>query len=549
MISDQSDLLFRPASTLSKYSIFDYEININDVMKGIATDQITTDKFENGKVVKGQKQIKEYDYNEMKKAIDFVIAGDFKLPYNDFLYQRGLSIKQLRNKKTIMYFHDKIDFEISINQQKGFPKLKKGFIADAIKLFDKPEVRDFDSDKEFVRGGLSFFNKYGTHFLNKTKYGSRFLWISELNLTKWDNQPSKDTSNETTHFKSGTIALEFIRDKKNDRLGAFEISSELGNCEIDMLENKMDKCNASLSNVGLLGFEVEYLYRVFDAEKIKAPILQPDNSPLSADRLKNIFVNMKNLLDALTSSVDIRNPYISDLITYNNFRLDYGDAIPCTKNYKIKRFGDILNSLYYYDIVDKRFMPVFLLNRSNKRNHHNFNILSIDRFETLICNMKERLYNIGIIDSPYLFNKKYLTDIRFFSINDFSPANVNFNKTIGYDLKDCQNFWVGKKFNSAVINSNITTTDNDLYLICFKYASLFLDKNIITDIKIKYFTNDDCKNFIYNSKNYQCLCDQDVVALTKKEPVVPNNPTDGDKSKKPKTKKTFICFARKIMTD
>lgn len=507
-IADQSDLIFRPASTLGKYSIFDYKIKIQDVLKGISTDEIILEKFDDAKINKGQRQIKEYDYNEIKKAIDFVIHGEYKLPYNNFLYERGLSIRDLKSKKTIMYIHEKIDFTLTLNMQKNFPRLSKLFIADAIRIFDRPQIRDLNEDKEFVKDALSFFSKYGTHYLNRTKYGSRFVWISELNLTKWDNQAAKDTPQETTSFKSGSIAFESSRDFKSDRLSDFEISAELGNCEINMLENRMEKCNGTLSSVGLLGFEVEYLFRVFDSEKIKAPILQPDNTPLPADRIKNIYTNMKMLLDSLTSAIDIRNLYIKDLISYNNFRADYGEGLPCVKYFKIKRFHEIPNSLLYYDNRDNRFMPIFKFNALNKINYNKLNLISKSRSKTYICNLKDRLFDQAIIDSPYLFNKRYLNNIGLFDIEDFKVNSPNYNKTLEYNLNDCQNIWVNPKSNFE------TNTNVKVKLICLKYANNFLDNKIITDIKVKNFVNNECKNFNAYGRDYECLCDNEFKTLT-----------------------------------
>jgi len=578
LIEDQSDLIFRPASTLSKYSIFDYKIKINEVLKGIYTDEIILEKFDTPKINKGQRQIKEYDYNEIKKAIDFVIEGEYKLPYNNFFYERGMSIASLKSKKTVIYIHEKIDFTISINQQKKFPRLKKSFIADAIKVFDQPAVKDLNKNKEFVKEALDFFHKYGTHFLNRTKYGSRFVWISELNLTKWDNQPARDTPQDTTNFKSGSIAFENSRDRKNDRLSDFEISAEYGNCEINMLENRMEKCNSTLSSVGILGFEVEYLYRIFDSEKIKAPILQPDNTPLAADHIKNIHTNMKMLLDSLVSAVDIRNLYIKDIISYNNFRADYGDSLPCIKKFKIKRFGDIPNSLFHYDTRDNRFMPVFAYNHLNVLNFQNFHLLSKARSRTFLCNLKDRLYDQSIIDSPYLFNKKYLNDIGLFDYNDFSEVSANKNNTLGFSLKDCQNFWVSPKSNFE------TNSDIKILLICFKYANMFLDNKIITDIKVKSFDNNECKNFSLLNRDYECLCGQEIKKLsdevernvgqssdrsapamnsaesldqqiTQNSPNNDNNSTDSDGANKSivnirkKNIMRYLCFSRKIIKD
>ena len=573
LIGDQSDLIFRPASTLSKYSIFDHKINIDDVLKGISTDEIILEKFETAKINKGQRQIKEYDYNEIKNAIDFVIHGEYKLPYHNFLYQRGQSIRDLKTKKTVMYIHEKIDFTLTINSKKNFPKLSKAFIADAIKIFDKPEVKEINQDKEFVKNGLNFFNKYGTNYLNRTKYGSRFVWISEINITKWDNQPSSATQQDTSNFKSGSIAFENSRDRKNDRLNNFEISAELGNCQINMMENRMENCNGTISSVGLLGFEVEYLYRVFESEKIKAPILQPDNTPLPADRIKNIYTNMKMLLDSLVSAVDVRNPYVKDFISYNNFRADYGDALPCTNKIKISRFGDIPNSLYYYDTSDNRFIPVFKVSQENKVNFQNVHVLSKSRTRTFLCNMKDRLFDQAIIDSPYLFNKRYLIDIGLFNYKDFEEGSPNKNKTLGYAINDCQNFWVSPK-------SNFETKSNvKVLFICLKYGNVFLDNKIITDVKIKNFLNNECKSFNFLNRDYECLCDQEIKILMKSEDISapaansdvssgqplpqssgapnntdPNNANAADASKKvivdqKKKISKFLCYARKIFKD
>lgn len=514
---------------------------MENALKGILTDEIYLEKFDNPKINKGQRQIKEYDYNEIKKAIDFVIHGEYKLPYNNFISERGLSIKALKSKKTVIYLHEKIDFALSLNQHKNFPKLKKSFIADAIKVFDKPEIKNLNDNKEFVKSALNFFSKYGTHFLNRTKYGSRFVWISEVNLTKWDNQPASDTPQDSTSFKSGSIAFENSRDKKNDRLSDFEISAELGNCEINMLENKMEKCNATLSSVGLLGFEVEYLYRIFDAEKINVPILQPDNLPLSADRIKNIHINMRMMLDSLTSAIDIRNLYIRDIISYNNFKADYGDALPCTKNFKIPRFGNIPNSLFYYDYRDNRFMPVFKVSHINKINFKNFYLINKFRQQTFLCNLKDRLFDNTIIESPYLFNKRYLNDIALFHHDDFSEGSPNKNKTLGYRIEDCQDFWVGIKSDFQA-NSNIK-----ILLICFKYANVFLDNKIITDIKIKTFINNECTNFSRNGKDYECLCDQEIKQMSQDESEQTNQGSDVNNSNS--TQAVFIEIARKKQDD
>ncbi len=560
LIGDQSDLIFRPASTLSKYSIFDHKIKIDEVLKGISTDEIILEKFDRPKINKGQKEILEYKYEEIKNAMDFVIHGEYKVPYNNYLYERARSIQDLKTKKTVMYFHEKIDFTLTLDTQKSFPRLTKAFIADAIRIFQKPEITDLNQEKAFVHQGLNFFYKYGTHYLNRTKYGSRFTWISELNLTKWDNRKSADdTTRNVSNFKSGSIAFESSRDSKSDRFTHFEISSEIGNCEINMMDNRMEKCNGTLGSIGLLGFEVEYLYRIFDSERIKAPIIQPDNTPLTADKLKNIFTNMKMLLDSLVSAVDIRNLYLKDFIVFNNLRADDGDPLPCSKYYKIKRFGDIPNSLFNYDNRDNRLIPVFKLNDLNKINHQHPFVISKSRTQTFVCNMKDRLFDNSLIDSPYLFNTKYLTDIRFFDIKDFDDSNENRNRTLGYKLDDCHNFWVDNTSNLE------TNTNMNILLICLKYSNVFLDNKILTDVKIKSFSNNECKKFNLNNRDYECLCDQELKNLvninkTKKDASTPDGMGAADNSTKGTTsvgkvkseKKNifkFLCYARKILKD
>lgn len=551
-ILDQTDLLIRPATTLARYSIFDYNINIDDIMNGISSEDIIFEKFDKPKINKGQKQIKQYTYSEIKDAYDFVIHGEYQVPYDNFLYQRGLSIEQLKQKKTVLYYNEKIDFMISINQQKGFPRLSKNFIADVLNIFDIPEVKDLYSNKQFVREGLYFFNKYGTHFLNRTKYGSRFMWISELNLTKYDDASPHQTAKDETVFKAGAIAIETSRDQPNDRLTDFEISTELGDCEINPNEATMEKCVDNPSYKGLLGFEVEYIYRLFDSDKIKTQILNTDGTPIPNDKLKNIYVNLKFLLESLISSIDVRNNYIKDFIVYNNLRADFGEPLPCVKKYKSKRFGDLPESLYFQDLRIDRFNPVFRLDQSNKIDSNHLYVMSISRFQTYICNLKERLFTNDLISSPYLFNKKYLIGFHFILASELQTNGTKIDGDV--DIADCHNFYVHKKSDINDIQGS------EILLLCLKYTNVFLDNRIITDVKIKSFVNNECGNFSYNGRNYECLCEKSIQEYTKliiknpkhRELSNQHNNSTTNSTKRQKSLKLiskFLCYSRKINLD
>jgi len=515
LLKDQSGFFDRPASTLAKYNIFDYKFDLNRALN-LHTQSTDVHFDSTEKDEKGQRVVKEYTPEEIMSVQDFIIKGNYKLPNSNFLYQRGKSIRELHKKKTVIYFHDKADFTISINNKTDFPKLNPVFLADALQVFDRPVISTFDGQEDFLKSGLDFLQKYGTHYLRNSKWGSRMLLFTELKLSIEDKQPANKTSKTDSNVKSGSISMEASKDKPGERFFDFDSSMEIGNCKVDTLKNDFKECNKNLTSFGLLGFEVDYLYNLFNTGSITASLTLPDKSIVTPDKIENINKNMKALIDSIESALDARNSIVSDVVIYNNVGIEDKSHLSCMDEPKAKRFHQFRNSLFSDEHKVDILHPLYKLTQKNYVNYYELDILGKKKFSTYACiNKKFNLVAEDLI-SPHLFNREFINGIKISS---------NFTlKADKQNAEDCTNLWASK----AVDSSN--PGHYSAYYLCLTRTSNFLDSKIITDIKLKSFEANKCEPFKYNDRNYSCLCEKDINSYAKKSPRV----------------KKYLCYATKV---
>lgn len=504
LLADQSSLIERPASCLGKYNIFDYEIDVEKMLKShiFPTDVAVEIKEKSDK---GQRVLKEYSVEEIKNVQEFVIKGNYKVPNSNYLFQRARSIRELFKKKTVLYFHDKEEMSVSITGKKEFPKLSQAFLADALLVFNKPEVKTYDNQEEFVREGLDFLYKYGTHYLTKTRWGSRMTMLTELKMKKADMQPSK-TSKEETNIQSGAIGLEGSRDKKGERFTDFDYSIEIGNCHVDSNKNQFFDCLKGATNYGLIGYEVEYLYDLFKPRETDTPTKTPDGAVVTADKLQNIYNNLKNLINAVETALDARNSVINDLVIFNNIEDTDKAFISCIQNAKTKRFSKFPNSLFGDEHKADKLHPIFKLSPKDVIIDFDLSLVNYKKYSTYGCANKKFNLTPEDIFSPHLFNRRFINGVMFVNNSTMKAEDNKINP------EDCTNFWVGKHGKKSEGVKYI------LEYLCFNTTSNFLDPELIVDVKVKFFNEENkCQNFKFNGREYKCLCDKNISEMPKKK--------------------------------
>lgn len=502
LLADQSSLLERPASVLGKYNIFEYEFDLEKAlnMHTSPSDLIFDAQPKNDK---GQKILKEYSAEEIMQAQDFAISGNYKVSNSNFLYQRGRSVKGLSKKKTVLYFHEKVEFSVTVNNKTDFPRLNPVFLADALEIFNRPLVSEFEGQEDYVRDGIAFLHKYGTHYMRKSKWGSRMTMLTELKLHKEDMVPSNKTAKSDSNVQSGSVSLEGSKDKPGERFVDFDNSMELGNCKVDTIKNEFYDCQKKQQNFGLIGYDVDYLYNLFNTASITGTLKLPDKSVVSPDKIELIQKNLKALIDGIEAALDVRNSIISDVAIFNNMLVEEKSSLICLNEAKTKRFGLIGNSLFGDEYKVEKLKPLFKLNAKNHINYFDHGLISKKKYTTYACLTKR--FNLLREDffSSQLFNREYINGLIFSNNSTLKSDNIK--------PEDCTNLWVGKGGDS---------TDPKKFLVnylCMKKTANFLDPNIITDIKVKSFDGNKCSSFKYNDREYFCLCDTDLGKFAKKK--------------------------------
>jgi hypothetical protein len=502
LLADQSSLLERPASVLAKYNIFEYEFDLEKALNMHTTPSDLIFDAE-PKSDKGQKILKEYSAEEIMQAQDFAISGNYKVSNSNFLYQRGRSVKGLSKKKTVLYFHEKVEFSVTINNKTDFPRLNPIFLADALQLFNRPLVSDFEGQEDYLRDGIAFLHKYGTHYMRKSKWGSRMTMLTELKLHKEDMIPSNKTSKSDSNVQSGSVSLEGSKDKPGERYLDFDNSMELGNCKVDSLKNEFFDCQNKQQNFGLIGYEVDYLYNLFNTASITGTLKLPDKSVVTPDKIELIQKNLKALIDGIEAALNVKNSIISDVAIFNNMLVEEKSSLFCLNEAKTKRFGLISSSLFGDEHKVEKLKPLYKLNHKNHINYFDHGLISKKKFTTYACLVKR--FNLLREDlfSSQLFNREYINGLMF--SNNATLKNDHIKP------EDCTNLWAGKGGDP---------TEPKKYLVnylCMKKTANFLDPNIITDIKVKSFDGNKCSSFKYNDREYLCLCETDLGKFAKKK--------------------------------
>jgi hypothetical protein len=520
MLTDQSSFLEQPSSVLSKYDIFDYKMDVDKMLNSLTTPNYLIFEHTPNKLKRHQKIFKEYSTEEIKKNQDFIITGDYQISNNNFFYERAKSVKSLHKKKTILYYHEKVDFTIRANNKTQFPVLSGVFLADALEIFNVPEVSKFEDQDQYVSQGLAFLYKYGTHYLKSAKFGSRVSILTELRMSKEDlNTPSNQTNKYESNIRSGSIQLEQSVDKKGIRYTDFDQSMEIGNCRVDTFKNEFHNCAKEVSKFGLLGYEVDYLYNVFNQASIVGGIKLPDGSQLTPDKLENMYKNLKNFITAVEKSMDIRNSVIGNLVIYNNLSNEDKGYVGCVStDLKTKRFGSFPGSLFSEEHKIGRLQPMFRLSGKNQVNFYEFKMLGRKKFSTYACMLKKFPLTLDDMFSSKLLNGRWIKDIKLFT-NSTLSAGLKQEKL---KPEDCMVLWGG---NGRDGDPKKVLVD----YLCPKYTTDFLDNKLITDFKVKQFSDDKCSKFKYNDREYECNCDINLAAI----------PHLGSKNKR------YLCYSRK----
>jgi hypothetical protein len=500
LLADQSGLIERPASCLGLYDVLKYDIDMEKILKlhTIPSDIVFDNKV---KHEKGQKILKEYTVDEIVQAQDFVIKGNYKMPITNFLYQRGRSVKGLHKKKTMLYFHERVEFTIQLDKKKDFPKLNAAFLADALATFNKPLVTSFENNHEYLQEGLTFLYKYGTHYLKSTKWGSRFTLLTEMKLEKNDMIPSKRTPKSDSNIKSGSVAMENNKDKIGTRFLDFENSMELGNCLVDTVKNDFKDCDQSPDKFALIGYEVDYLYNLFNTADITGSLKLPDQSQVSPDKIENIMKNMKTLIDAVENTLYAKNSIVSDIVVYNNLGIEDKKYLGCLDEPKTKRFSQFKSSLFSDENKIGKLHPLFKLTHKDFVNYYDLALFNKKKYSTYACIFKKFGLVPEDIFSANLFNREFINGIKLSSNSTL--------KSDGLKPEDCTNLWAGK--------SAEREGESVVDYLCYTKTANFLDPQLITDIKVKSFDENKCAPFKYNDRDYICLCEKDLTSLVRKD--------------------------------
>ena len=296
------------------------------------------------------------------------------------------------------------------------------------------------------------------------------------------------------------------------------MSMELGNCKANPVTNDFDDCEEKVSKYGLIGFEVAYLYNLFDAATVTGKLTLPNKSIVTPDKIERIKVNLKNIIEAVENALYVKNSIVSDVVVYNNVAVEDKNNIGCLLNVKTKRFANFKNSLYSDEFKVDKLHPLLKLTTKNAVDYFDFALLRKKKYGTYICNYKRFNLEVEDLFSPNLFNRQFIKGLKF-----ETNSTLDADKTI--NPEDCTNLWAGK------IHTDPTKVE--INYLCMQKTSNFLDNDLITDIKVKAFPEDKCAPFKYNDKDYVCICDKNLLEIPNKDAKL----------------KRFLCYTQKILNE
>jgi hypothetical protein len=292
---------------------------------------------------------------------------------------------------------------------------------------------------------------------------------------------------------------------------------ELGNCHVDTNTNAFVNCEKGFSKFGLIGYEVDYLYNLFNSAAITGSLTLPDKSVVSPDKIQNIQKNLKNLIDAVENSLWVKNSIVSDVVVYNNVGIEDKNSIGCLEDPKTKRFSQFKNSLFSDEYKVDKLHPVFKLTPKDFVNYYDLALLNKKKYSTFACMYKKFNFEAEDVFSTHLWNREFINGVKL-SSNSTAKAD-------GVKVEDCTNLWVGKG------KDKVDPNKMEVEYLCLNKTTNFLDNNIITDLKVKIFPGNKCAPFKYNDRDYNCICDKDLAGMAKKNAKI----------------KRFLCYSRKTL--
>lgn len=123
------------------------------------------------------------DGREMNRAMRQSIIGNYYSPSNSFINNWANQFYLNKDYSTQVYTDTYIVTSLSQNHKDLFPKVNDKMYEEAFKLFHDRQVRQTNSENfnlrdvydniDTLKKFMKFFQKYGTHYLNRAHYGFR----------------------------------------------------------------------------------------------------------------------------------------------------------------------------------------------------------------------------------------------------------------------------------------------------------------------------------------------------------------------------------------
>ena len=514
-LNSQSNIIENPSSALSKYNIFNFQI---DFSKATEFKNLDFLEFKQLNVSKSsQVKLQDYTREEIMNFNKFQMKGQKPLISN-FLVTRTRLLGKKQKLNTIVYYHYQTAFSLALNPKVGFPNFNQVFIKDAIDVFyetaNKKEVGDVTKEHKFIKKGIKFFAKYGTHYLSKLYFGSKFSLVTDLVESalhkQGSNQPKTLNLNKTQSDeldKSINNINKYIF--SNDRI------AKLGKCEYNEKLKSITKCDHKAHNLNLISYDTLPIFELFN-KQIYTNNVKLDGNEISVTTMNIVLSNAKFLFTALENSLDINLPLVEQVHIYNNVKKDYENKLSCLKAHNKPSFA-IYNTnprsiMSSENVVDLK-IPLFNMDPVNNIMKTDLALIEDNSgLKTYGCVVKKFAANVEDLINGNLFKRKFA--IQAIISKDNSYLN---NKSW-----QCQQFWV------TVKTSPDGKIEKVINYFCMFMTTNFLIKDLIIDIKFKKF-KDACENFTFNDRKYECDCNNDISSIV-------------ENSKK---KGVYLCVARR----
>jgi hypothetical protein len=498
---NSKDIFKAPIDVMNKAKIFDYEnINISQHTFGDLVYSKSLYRFHS------KKNFVYMDKKALKTINSQAVLGNF--PISNESYVHNVYAKYFKEKPNLnaQIHSDTYEIlELSHNHSLKFPNLDKDFAKEAMKVFYEFPIKEnmsehisyrlLSENQQVYKKIVGFFQKYGTHYVNKAYYGFTAGKRSENNTGKDNDAEKLAESNNTKEYQLGIC----LKDKHGN----------------------LDTKSCILKDPKLVKIEVKPICDLFAKVMSGGTIDIVDSNAKSLNLSKKVVSKINHLmemsLEMLQQATEISQLAVISVMVAQNQPEECKKNNGLIKEYMTNydnydRKKDLMRALRIRDkeipvVRIKNWGIVTTMDANGKKDYRILSDTKPNQKSLYMCVIKSFLLaaNKDILD-----RQNFYTDVKLIGKNDRKMYEEAGYKCDTHD----KHMW---KYRDPHFK---TQEKIETFGYCYSRTKNTFDSNIILDIKFFEFSehlykcSDKKLEVFMDNYYYTCDCDTDYNLLS-----------------------------------